>query len=105
MAAGVIRFAGYEWKVKESKDPVGPGPNLFGSRGVRMDTAGRLHLAIVKERTGWFCSEVALNRSLGYGKYRFFVKFGKLDRNAVLGLFLWDYSAPRLHFREMDIEV
>jgi hypothetical protein len=105
MASGVIAFSGYRWSVRESKDRVGPGPSFFGDQGVQLDAEGRLHLAIVRKRAGWFCSEVVLNRSLGYGEYHFAVRSKELDTNAVFGMFLWDARAPRLHFREVDIEV
>jgi hypothetical protein len=90
---------------KGEQDPCGPGPNLFGSEGVRTTANGRLHLAIVRTKTGWCCSEVILNRSLGYGEYPFSVRADDLDRNAVFGMFLWDGSVPRLYFREIDIEL
>jgi hypothetical protein len=102
---GVFAFSGHRWNVKESRGRVGPGPNFFGSEGVWVDARGRLHLAILKKRTGWVCSEVVLDRSLGYGEYRFRIWIDTLDRNAVFGMFLWDGSAPRLHYREVDIEL
>jgi hypothetical protein len=105
MASGVIAFSGYRWSVRQSKDRVGPGPNFFGDQGVQVDAEGRLHLAIVRKKAGWFCSEVVLNRSLGYGEYRFAVRNKVLDANSVFGMFLWDARAPRLHFREFDIEL
>jgi hypothetical protein len=40
-----IRFSGYDWKVKTSEGRVGPGPNLFGAEGVRVDRGGCLHQA------------------------------------------------------------
>ena len=82
-----------------------PGPNFFGSEGVEVDARGRLHLAILRKRTGWLCSEVVLDRSLGYGEYRFGIRTSALDRNAVFGMFLWDAGAPRLHYREVDVEL
>lgn len=66
---------------------------------------GRLHLAIVKRRAFWSCSDVVLDASLGYGEYRFAVRKERLDDNAVFGMFLWDATAARLHFREVDIEL
>jgi hypothetical protein len=105
MAFRVIAFSGYRWDVKTSKGRVGPGPNRFGADDVRVDAGGRLHLGIVGKKGGWFCSEVVLGRSLGYGEYRFVVRKEDLDDNAVFGMFLWDARAPRLHFREVDIEL
>jgi hypothetical protein len=49
---------------------------------------------------------VVLNRSLGYGTYTFVVReTAGIDPNAVLGLFLWDPVAFRIHNRELDIEI
>jgi hypothetical protein len=105
MTPAVIAFSGYRWNVKESSRRAGPGPNFFGSEGVEVDARRRLHLAILRKRTGWPCSEVVLDRSLGYGEYRFGIRTSALDRNVVFGMFLWDSAAPRLHFREVDIEL
>lgn len=101
-----IRFAGLDWNVKTSQGNVGPGPNFFGRNTVRVDQQDHLHLAIAPNQGHWVCSEVVSRRSLGYGEFRFVVReSANLDVNAVLGMFLWDTSAPEHHFREVDIEL
>jgi hypothetical protein len=101
-----IRFAGSDWNVKTSRGNVGPGPNIFGREGVRVDRLGHLHLAIARQDGRWICSEVVSKRNFGYGEYRFVVReTANLDVNAVLGLFLWDTSAPEHQYREVDIEL
>lgn len=105
-APRIIKFSGYEWRVKTSHGNVGPGPNVFGSEGVQVDQHGYLHLTIVQNGRRWLCSEIVSERSFGFGEYRFALQeTANLDINAVLGLFLWDTTAPQQHFREADIEV
>lgn len=100
-------FSGYIWMVKQSEEPVGPGPNLFGSgpQNVAVDRRGRLHLRITQSGDQWICAEVINSRSLGYGTYRFFLQtdVGGLDANVVLGLFTWSDN-PAYANREIDIE-
>jgi hypothetical protein len=105
-AAQSIRFSRYDWQVKTSLGNVGPGPNVFGQEGVQVDRRGRLHLAIALHGGRWNCSEVVSKRSFGFGEYRFVIQeTANLDTNAVLGLFLWDPSAPEHQFREADMEL
>ena len=103
----VISFSGYEWWVKASVHPVGPGPNYFSdsTENVWVDEQGQLHLKITKRNGKWHCAEVILKNSFGYGKYIFYLtgRIGRLNQNAVLGLFTWDDSPAEFH-REIDIE-
>jgi hypothetical protein len=79
---------------------------LFGAGGVKVDSDGHLHLGIMGNRGRWICSEVASQRTFGYGEYWFVIRHtASLDVNAVLGLFLWDITAPEKTFGEVDIEV
>ena len=102
-----ITFSGYTWNIKNATSPVGPGPNLFSDSGknVWVDSGGRLHLAITYARGKWYCAEVVLAQSLGYGNYRFYLDspVDNLDPNVVLGLFTWD-DLPDYNHRELDIE-
>lgn len=105
----IITFAGYNWLVKSSTQPVGPGPNFFSdsTENVRVDAQGRLHLAITHRDGKWHCAEVILMGSFGYGRYVFQLAtpVGRIDPQATLGLFTWDSSAPANHNREIDIEI
>jgi hypothetical protein len=103
-----INFSGYDWLVKTSLDPVGPGPNYFSdnSGNVWIDEQGRLHLRISPDAGGrWQAAEVVLQASLGYGIYRFVLNspVDDLDPNIVLGLFTWS-DDPAENHREIDIE-
>lgn len=100
-------FGGQKWEVKASDtEVIGPGPNLFAPRNAWVDQEGKLHLRIVKTRTGWSCAEVRCARSLGYGvaQATFETPFDALDPNAVFGFFTWSDVAAQAN-REMDIEV
>jgi hypothetical protein len=65
-----------------------------------------MHLRIAKAGDNWTCSEVALNRSLGYGTYSFTVRdTSKLDPAAAFVMFTWDYAGADQNFREFAVEV
>ncbi len=104
-----IFFSGYEWWVKVSAPKVGPGPNYFSDseENVWVDNQDQLHLKITNKNGKWYCAEVILNESLGYGNYIFKLasKVGQINENAVLGLFTWDDHAPNEFYREIDIEL
>ena len=85
---------------------MGPGPNVFGGEGVRVDRFGYLHLGVGLYGGRWICSEVVLTRSLGFGEYRFDVGDASgIDPNIVFGLFTWDPAAREEQYRELDIEI
>jgi len=103
-----IAFSGYDWTVKSSGEPVGPGPNVFSDAedNVFVDKEGRLHLRINQKEGRWRCAEVVSVRSFGLGTYRFTIDSGidGLDPNVVLGLFTWS-NAAEYHHRELDVEI
>jgi hypothetical protein len=105
-SSGQLTFAGYQWTVKSSTSPVGPGPNLFDADGPFVDSSGALHLQIVQTAAGWESSEVILNPTLGYGTYRWTVDgpVSTLDPNVVLSLFTYDNSDTSPSNREIDFE-
>jgi hypothetical protein len=102
----LLTFAGYQWTVKSSTSPIGPGPNVFDAAGPFVDSAGSLHLRIVKTKTGWESSEVILNPTLGYGTYRWTVHgpISTFDPNVVLALFTYDDIDNSQANREIDFE-
>jgi len=101
-----ISFAGYQWLVKQSDTPVGPGPNYFsGEPGDVWADAEGLHLSVINRDGKWRCTEVILQESFGYGVY-LFQTHGRLDILApwmVAGFFTWDNEAPAPN-REIDFE-
>ncbi len=102
--ARTIAFAGRRWTVKSSGGLlVGPGPNVFSdsARNVWVDRQQHLHLRITRAKGVWCCAEIAAREVLGYGRYVFTVgPMLPLDRNVVLGLFLYADDT-----REIDVEV
>ncbi|RAV31058.1 glycoside hydrolase family 16 protein [Sinomicrobium soli] len=99
-----LDFSGFEWIVRSSGEGrEGPGPNYFSDSedNVWVDDDGRLHLKIVQKGGHWYCAGISLRRSLGYGKYVFYVsgRIDRLDPNAVAGMFTY-----RNDNEEIDIE-
>ncbi|MFQ5584742.1 MAG: hypothetical protein ACE5GL_09940 [Calditrichia bacterium] len=99
----IIDFSGYQWRVKQAENVrVGPGPNYFSdsTTNVWTDTEG-VHLKLDFRDNRWFCAEVALTQSLGYGEYTFQVssRLDALDYNTVFAGFVYE-SADR----EFDME-
>ncbi len=113
--AQTLRFAGYEWEVREGAG--GPGPNAWDARNAWVDEAGQLHLKISRrasqpevgkpEAEAWSCAEVTVKNRLGFGRYQFQVagRLDLFDPNVVLGLF--NYTTPDVGpdgTNEIDIE-
>lgn len=99
--AKAIWFSGYTWNVRNDRG--GPGPNNWNSQNAFVDSSGHLHLKIAKVNGQWACSEVWLNKSLGFGTYQFQLigRPDQFDRNVVLGLF--NYAGTD-GTNEIDIE-
>ncbi len=104
--SSTLTFAGYPWTVKSSTTPIAPGPNVFDAAGPFVDSAGALHLQIVKNGTEWESSEVILNPTLGYGTYRWTVEdpLSTLDPNVVFALFTYDGTDTPPSDGELDFE-
>ena len=102
-----FHWSGFDWRVKASTFPVGPGPNYFSdsTNNVSIDALGRLHLRITHVAGLWQCAEIVLQRTLGYGTYAYHIAspVDALDPNLVLGLFTWS-DQPAYTNREMDFE-
>jgi hypothetical protein len=101
-----LDFSGYKWSVKAHNVPVGPGPNHFTGReeDLWVDDDG-LHLTISKRDGNWYCTEVILQESFGYGTYIFQTKTEPeyVDPNVVAGMFTWEAGLPWPN-RELDFE-
>jgi hypothetical protein len=97
-----VQFSGYKWAVKAG-NWLGPGPNNFSSNNenVWVDDQDRLHLKITRRDGKWYCAEVYLMQSLGYGNYSFQVssRVDLFDKNVV--------GSPFIHrddTHELDVE-
>jgi hypothetical protein len=105
-----IRFAGYDWKLKQGNYLQGPGNNIFSSesKNIWVDWRGQLHLNIAPNQDSiWHSSELYCLQQMGYGRYEFQLKgqLSQLDPFSVLGLFTWDpKSFSSQANSEIDIE-
>lgn len=104
-----IKFSGFDWVIKDSKNKLtGPGKNYFSNstENVWVDSLGKLHLKITQRNEKWYASEVRLTQSLGYGKYIFYLDPlpQELDKDMVIGLFMYDAHDTSNFHNELDIE-
>jgi hypothetical protein len=105
-APKVVRFGGYDWRVRTAPSDRAGRPNVYAAGHAWTDDTGALHLRVSSGPAGWVCSELTLAQSLGYGTYRFAVRdTGALDPRAVLSLFTWDDAALDDRNRELDVEI
>ena len=100
-----LTFSGYSWDAKNGY--YHPGKNHWRAQNAWVDAKGWLHLQLTQTEGTWHCAEVASTSLFSYGLYRFQVagRIDQLDKNAVLGLFL--YPGPQLRHRsdvEIDVE-
>jgi hypothetical protein len=102
-----FHWSGFDWTVKTSTSPVGPGPNYFSdsTNNVFIDSQGRLHLRITNDGGTWHCAEVVTESTPGYGTYQFHLgsNIDGLDPDVTLGLFTWSNESD-FSDREMDNE-
>jgi len=102
----VIHFSGYDWTVRAAGSDRGGEPNAFDPANAWVDAQGRLHLRISRKDGKWMCAEVSLNRSLGFGSYRFVVQdSAHLDPSAVLSILTWDDIRSGDFRNEFDVEL
>lgn len=99
-----ILFSGYNWLVKKSSTKVGPGPNLYSDKGITLIN-DNLKLEVIQRSGIAFCSELIMDKPLGYGKYVFQLssRIDLLKDDLVFGLFTYEDKHPP-HFGEIDIE-
>lgn len=102
----VIHFSGYDWVVRTAGSDRGGEPNSYDADNAWLDQKGHLHLRMAMRDGQWYCAEVRLTRSLGYGSYRFVVQDGaQLGPSAVLAMFTWDEGRADETRAELDIEL
>jgi hypothetical protein len=105
-APTVIHFSGYDWTVRSAGSDHGGEPNAYDPANAWTDEKGYLHLRMAQRNGRWTCAEVNLNRSLGYGTYKFVVQDSvHLSPSAVLGIFTWDDTRSEGFHNELDIEL
>lgn len=102
----VIHFSGYDWTVVAASSERGGEANFYDTENAWTDQNGYLHLRMALRDGRWTCAEVNMNRSLGYGTYKFVVQdTSRMEPSAVLGMYTWDLAAVGENPREMDIEL
>ena len=104
--AASLHFSGYDWTARGTISDHGGDPNEYNPTNVWTDDKGYLHLRMAQRDGHWTCAEVSLNRSLGYGTYKFVVEDSThLRPSAVLGMFTWDDIRSTNFRNELDIEL
>jgi len=87
-----IYWSDYRWKIKDIF--FDPGPNYFSddTTNVFIDQENRLHLKIDFRNDNWYCAEVVLDHSLGYGVYTFKLesRVDNLDYNSIFAGFIYE---------------
>jgi hypothetical protein len=104
-----IQFSGHTWTTKDSYGKhTGPGNNYFSGtkENVWVDQDGKLHMRITYRNDKWYCPEVKLTETLGYGQYYFYLDPlpQPLDKDVVIGLFLYNREDSANFHNEIDIE-
>jgi hypothetical protein len=104
-----LDFSGFKWVIKNSDNHLtGPGKNYFSNseENVWVDSLGKLHLRLTQKDEKWYCSEVRLTENLGYGRYTFYIDPlpQPLDKDVVIGLFVYDHNDTSNFHKEVDIE-
>lgn len=99
MPPPTLQFSGFTW-IKKHGGPRGPGGNWFSDYNTWSDDEG-LHLRTTTDGTHWWCAEVLLDHSLGYGQYIFQLtsRVDSLDPHATFAGFVYDSTN-----REIDFE-
>jgi hypothetical protein len=102
----VIQFSGYDWTVRSAGSDRGGEPNFYDPENAWVDEKGYLHLHMGLHDGHWSCAEVVLNRSLGYGSYRFVIQDSPhLGPSPVVGMYTLDDEASDDVRHELDIEL
>jgi hypothetical protein len=101
-----LKFSGYDWDVRTVSSNRGGLENLYDPDNAWTDANGALHLRITHRSGSWYCAQVALNRSLGYGTYIFRVRDAShLESAAVFSMYTFDEWHGDQYYREMDVEM
>jgi hypothetical protein len=101
-----LKFSGYEWTTSAGPIFHSGSRNFFDPANVWTDERGALHLRISGSPGKWSSAELKLNRSLGYGTYRFQVRNASdLEPSAVLTLITWDGAGTESNRHELDVEL
>jgi hypothetical protein len=102
----LLNFSGYDWTAAAGPVFHAGSRNFFDPGNVWTDEKGALHLRISGSPGKWSAAEVKLNRTLGYGTYRFQLRdVSQLEPSALLTLVTWDGVGSESTRRELDVEL
>jgi hypothetical protein len=102
----ILNFSGYEWTTSSGPIFHAGSRQFFDPANVWTDRRGALHLRISGTPGKWAAAELKLNRSLGYGTYKFQVRdVSHLEPSALLTLIAWDGVGTESTRRELDVEL
>lgn len=102
----VIHFSGFDWTARAATNDRGGEPNFYDPDNAWVDKDGYLHLRMQQRNNHWTCAEVSLNRSLGYGSYRFVVQdTSHLLPSTMLGMYTLDELKSTDVRSELDVEI
>jgi hypothetical protein len=101
-----LSWQGYSWVARTA--PGAPGaPQTWSASNVSIDSDGRLHLAVTRDKKGRYAQAEldSVRNGWGYGVYRWQVDtdVSRLAPEYVLGMFTYGRDAAYGH-REIDIE-
>jgi hypothetical protein len=101
-----IHFSGYDWIARSASSDRGGVPNPYDPANVWTDQKGYLHLRMDQRDGPWYCAEVNLTRSLGFGTYRFVVQnSAHIEPSAVVSMFTYDDGSVEETRHELDVEL
>lgn len=101
-----LSWEGYKWVPRTVAGDPGV-PQRWSSRNVAIDSSGRLHLKVTRDKKGQYTQAEldSVRNGWGYGSYRWKVDtdVSRLPPEIVLGLFTYGKD-PAYGHREIDIE-
>jgi hypothetical protein len=101
-----LKFSGYDWAVRTVPSNRGGSENLYDPDNAWTDANGALHVRITQRSGLWYCAQLALTRSLGYGTYILTVRdVSHLEPAAVFSMYTFDEWHGDQYYREMDLEM
>jgi len=101
-----IHFSGYDWLVRTASSDRGGGVNQYDPANAWVDKNGYLHMKMTEHDGQWYCAEISMTRSLGFGTYKVVVQdMGHLGPAAVVSMFTWNDMETQANPSDLDIEL
>jgi len=101
-----LKFSGYDWAIRTVSSNRGGAYNLYDPDNVWTDANGALHMRITNRSGLWYCAQLSLTRSLGYGTYVLTIRdTSHLQPAVVLSMYTFDEWHGDQYYREMDVEI